>query len=122
MLLRLIKKRQKLCVKLFSGVSSSEDVPEIQHTLRHVQEFPQTQSLTLQPELRITEAAADETEGVWPNKDSPCEEGHVSAERLFIFRCSSPALHEHTQTTHTRSKKRNYLNFKKNSVAPQQQT
>ncbi|XP_056625571.1 limbin isoform X1 [Triplophysa dalaica] len=115
---RLIKKRQKLGVKLFSGVSSSEDVPDIQQTLKQVQEFPQTPSFTLQPELQITEEAADEIEEAWPNK-----EGHISTDPLFIFRCSSPAsTHENTQTTRTRRKKQNYLNFKKNSVAPQQQT
>lgn len=114
---RLIKKRQKLGVKLFSGVSSSEDVPDIQQTLKQVQEFPQTPSFTLQPELQITEEAPDEIEEAWPNK-----EGHISTDPLFIFRCSSPASkHENMQTTRTRRKKQNYLNFKKNSVAPKQQ-
>ncbi|XP_058653672.1 limbin isoform X4 [Onychostoma macrolepis] len=58
-------------------------------------------------------------EGVWPVGVAP--DRLVSAERLFVFRCVPPAAQQHTQSSRSR-KKRNFLNFKKSSVAPQPNT
>nr|XP_055033426.1 uncharacterized protein LOC129421874 isoform X2 [Misgurnus anguillicaudatus] len=119
---RLVKKRQKLCIKLFSAAGSSQDVSEVQKRHKKVQEFPQTPSLTLWSELQEPSVMMDANQGAWLNQNPPHEDGQVSTERLFVFRCTPPAFHEDTPTSRTRRKKRNYLNFRKNSVAPQQQT
>uniref|UniRef100_A0A8C1NK98 Limbin n=1 Tax=Cyprinus carpio TaxID=7962 RepID=A0A8C1NK98_CYPCA len=55
-------------------------------------------------------------EGAW--SVGVAQDSLMSAERLFVFRCVPPAAQQHTQTSHSR-KKRNFLNFKKSSVAPQ---
>lgn len=58
-------------------------------------------------------------EGAW--SVGVAQDSLVSAERLFVFRCVPPAAQQNTQTSHSR-KKRNFLNFKKSSVAPQPNT
>ncbi|KAI2656643.1 Limbin [Labeo rohita] len=68
----------------------------------------------------------DGSEGVCPGGVAAVEEAWPvaqdsldSAERLFAFRCLPPAVLQHTRTSCSRKKKRNFLNFKKSSVAPQ---
>ncbi|CAM4618797.1 unnamed protein product [Leuciscus chuanchicus] len=63
----------------------------------------------------------DDSEGAWPV--GVANHSLVSSEeRLFVFRCAPPSAQLQTQNTRSRKKKRNFLNFKKASVAPQQHT
>lgn len=62
----------------------------------------------------------DDSVGAWPV--GVANHSLVSSERLFVFRCVPPSAQLQTQNTHSRKKKRNFLNFKKASVAPQQHT
>ncbi|XP_051715860.1 uncharacterized protein LOC127494192 isoform X2 [Ctenopharyngodon idella] len=62
----------------------------------------------------------DGNEGAWPV--GVAQDSLISSERLFVFRCAPPTAQQQTQTTRSRKKKRNFLNFKKASVAPQQHT
>ncbi|XP_051514392.1 limbin isoform X2 [Myxocyprinus asiaticus] len=104
---RLLRRRQQVLLKLFSAAGDAHETPQ-----RHKQQFPPIRPLTPQL-LEETAVASGDEEGAWPNEDVP-----ASAEQLFIFRCAAPAAHLHAQTSHTRTKKRNFLNFKKNSVTP----
>ncbi|XP_067314263.1 limbin isoform X2 [Pseudorasbora parva] len=61
----------------------------------------------------------DINEGAWP---VGVAQDSQASERLFVFRCVPPTAPLQTQTTRSRKKKRNFLNFKKASVAPQQHT
>ncbi|XP_052010344.1 limbin [Xyrauchen texanus] len=103
---RLLRRRQQVLHKLFSAAGDAHETPQ-----RHTQHFPPTRPLTPQP-LEETAMTSGDEEGAWP-KEVP-----APAERLFIFRCAAPAAHLHAQTSRTRTKKRNFLNFKKNSVTP----
>ncbi|XP_067255165.1 limbin isoform X2 [Chanodichthys erythropterus] len=62
----------------------------------------------------------DGNEGAWPV--GVAQDSLVSSERLFVFRCAPPTAQQQTQNSRSRKKKRNFLNFKKASVAPQQHT
>ncbi|XP_077091623.1 limbin-like isoform X2 [Siphateles boraxobius] len=62
----------------------------------------------------------DYNEGAWPV--GVAYHSLVSSERLFVFRCVPPSAQLQTPNTRSRKKKRNFLNFKKASVAPQQHT
>ncbi|XP_039510937.1 uncharacterized protein LOC120465318 isoform X2 [Pimephales promelas] len=62
----------------------------------------------------------DGNEEAWPV--GVANHSLVSSERLFVFRCVPPSAQQETQNTRSRKKKRNFLNFKKASVAPEQHT
>lgn len=139
---RLLKKRQKLLDKLLSGAGGSEDIHETRRRRRRVRDLPVPEPSSLQPmeETEVGRMTRDDNEGAWPvgvAQDSlvstrdgnegawpvgVAQDSLVSSERLFVFRCAPPTAQQQTQTTRSRKKKRNFLNFKKASVAPQQHT
>ncbi|XP_043087270.1 limbin isoform X2 [Puntigrus tetrazona] len=59
-------------------------------------------------------------EGAWSG--GVAQDGLVDAEPLFVFRSIAPEARQQTQAFLSRKKKRNFLNFKKSSVAPQPNT
>ncbi|KAK2891417.1 hypothetical protein Q8A67_014060 [Cirrhinus molitorella] len=146
---RFLKKRQKLLDKLLSGAGGSGDTAETQRRRHRTRELPvkpmeEEAGLVTRGGQGAWPEDVDVGEEAWPGesllsaKDSsegvcpegvadgegawPVGVGVVSAERLFVFRCVPPAAPQHTQTSRSRKKKRNFLNFKKSSVAPQPNT
>ncbi|XP_036445381.1 limbin isoform X2 [Colossoma macropomum] len=143
---RLLKKKQNLLEKLFSSSPAgpskgklkvseqeSEHQPKISTAQQPATSQPVFTSVNVDKESAIGPRpgmGGTRKDGVWPT-DSTCGdeagvaiESLVSGERLFIFRSPPPANQEPTSHTsaHGRRKKRSFLNFKKGTVAPQEQT
>ncbi|KAL1262203.1 hypothetical protein QQF64_007468, partial [Cirrhinus molitorella] len=145
---RFLKKRQKLLDKLLSGAGGSGDTAETQRRRHRTRELPakpmeEEAGLVTRggqgawPEMlmlvrrrgleKVSSLLRTVVKGCVPRawltaKGRGLWVGVVSAERLFVFRCVPPAAPQHTQTSRSRKKKRNFLNFKKSSVAPQPNT
>ncbi|XP_056328832.1 limbin isoform X2 [Danio aesculapii] len=141
---RLMKKRQQ-CLDALLSANTPEDQ---QRRRRHTRDQPEAELARTHdnegawpidvPQGRIDSTRTNENEGAWPVTQGSIDstrthdiegvwpvgvaQGSIdSSERLFVFRCAPPTAQQNTHT-HTRKKKRSFLNFKKSSVAPQPHT